>query len=65
MFLPKYDNFCEMHFFEMHDIAITDEKRVYEYKLRTDTNYNELKLETITYNNGNEKNKKKASSYSG
>ena len=26
------------------DHSITDEKRVYEYKLRTDTNYNELKL---------------------
>ena len=41
------------------DHSITDEKRVYEYKLRTDTNYNELKLETITYNDDTEKNKKK------
>ena len=41
------------------DRSITDEKRVYEYKLRTDTNYNELKLETITYNDDTEKNNKK------
>ena len=41
------------------DRSITDEKRVYDYKLRTDTNYNELKLETITYNDDTEKSKKK------
>ena len=41
------------------DRSITDEKRLYDYKLRTDTNYNELKLETITYNDDTEKNKKK------